>query len=301
MKILLISGFLGAGKTTFIKELVRQVPKKYVVLENEYGSRNVDSTLLQESAINVWELTEGCICCTVQADFNTSVLTIANSLDPEVLIVEPTGLGLLSSILKNMKRLEYERIQVLSPLTLVDYQNFDQADEDLAEYYEDQIRHAGTILVSKSEGVRPEDLAAFTEPLKKLNPGATIPEIHYSQLPKEFFERLLETDWLKNLPLDEVKDLPDMMSLAYDDVAFPDRESLATVTRHLLAGRFGRILRGKGYFPVEGQWLQFDLVDSTYELVPIRPQDQAHLVLIGPDLKTHDLVTLFAYYRQQPL
>ena len=93
MKILLVSGFLGAGKTTFIEEMTRKVKKDFVVLENEYGEVGIDGDLLKKDYDKVWEMTEGCICCSMKSDFANSVMTIANSMDPEILIVEPTGVG----------------------------------------------------------------------------------------------------------------------------------------------------------------------------------------------------------------
>ena len=94
MKILVVSGFLGAGKTTFIKEMAQKTKQDFVVMENEYGEVGIDKTILdEEKDINIWELTEGCICCSMKSDFASSILTIANTLDPEYLIVEPTGVG----------------------------------------------------------------------------------------------------------------------------------------------------------------------------------------------------------------
>ena len=100
MKILVVSGFLGAGKTTFIKEMSKQTGRDFVVMENEYAEAGMDRAFLEEEKqINVWQLTEGCICCSMKNDFATSILTIANTLDPEYLIVEPTGIGVLSSVM----------------------------------------------------------------------------------------------------------------------------------------------------------------------------------------------------------
>lgn len=91
MKILIVSGFLGAGKTTLIKEMANKTKRDFVVMENEYGDVDIDSNILKDEGMNIWELTEGCVCCTMKQDFASSILTIANSLDPEYLIVEPTG------------------------------------------------------------------------------------------------------------------------------------------------------------------------------------------------------------------
>ena len=125
MKVLVISGFLGAGKTTFIQELLRRVHRDFAIMENEVGALGVDGELLQNTdkaePVKIVELTEGCICCTRQADFASSVLTIANTVDPEVLIVEPTGVGELSKIIANIKKIEYENIELLAPLNILRY------------------------------------------------------------------------------------------------------------------------------------------------------------------------------------
>ena len=116
MKILVISGFLGAGKTTFIRELVRRNAGEIAVFENEYGSVGVDGAVLKNSAetgqVNIWEMAEGCICCSMKGDFTASVLTIANTVDPDYLVIEPTGVGMLSNVTESLKRIAYERIQI---------------------------------------------------------------------------------------------------------------------------------------------------------------------------------------------
>ena len=106
MKILIVSGFLGAGKTTFIKELVRRSGTRPVIMENEYGENNLDATELEQSLsaqkeMKILEFMEGCVCCTKKDSFVNSVLTVFSGLDPEYLVIEPTGVGRLSNILQN--------------------------------------------------------------------------------------------------------------------------------------------------------------------------------------------------------
>lgn len=105
MRVLVVSGFLGAGKTTFIQELARRTGRDFVVYENEYGQADIDAKVLSETdELSVWESTENCICCSGKQDFAASVLTIANTLDPEYLVVEPTGVARLSSVLETSTR-----------------------------------------------------------------------------------------------------------------------------------------------------------------------------------------------------
>ncbi len=158
MKILVISGFLGAGKPTFIKELSHRTHRDFAVMENEYGEVGIDGQLLSEQGeessekLNIWELTEGCICCSMKSDFASSILTIANTVDPEYLVVEPTGVGLLSKVMENIRQIQYERISLLKPITILDGNSFDHYLQEFPEIYRDQIAAAGSILVSKMGG-----------------------------------------------------------------------------------------------------------------------------------------------------
>ena len=105
MKILLVSGFLGAGKTTFIKEMAKNINLEFVVLENEYADIGVDGDFLDEKNLNIWEMSEGCICCSMKGDFKSSIKRIYSEINPEYLIIEPTGVGMLSSIIENFKQI----------------------------------------------------------------------------------------------------------------------------------------------------------------------------------------------------
>ena len=131
MKILIISGFLGAGKTTFIKELIRRTGIRPVVLENEYGRNNIDALDLQQSQQNsgdlrVLEFMEGCVCCTMKDSFVNSVLTIFTGLTPDYLIVEPTGVGRLSNILENLRPLLHGGVSLLRPVVVLSPPTYQQ-------------------------------------------------------------------------------------------------------------------------------------------------------------------------------
>ena len=110
MKILVISGFLGAGKTTFIKELIKLTGKNIVVMENEFGNAALDSNAVSGSGIEVLEFMEGCVCCTMKDSFVNSVLTVSATLDPEYLVIEPTGAAELGSVINSLRKLCYGSI-----------------------------------------------------------------------------------------------------------------------------------------------------------------------------------------------
>ncbi len=196
MKILLVSGFLGAGKTTFIEEMTRKVKKDFVVLENEYGEVGIDGDLLKKDYDKVWEMTEGCICCSMKSDFANSVMTIANSMDPEILIVEPTGVGMLSSVMNNIKKVEYDRIQILEPVTIVDPMCIDLYKEEFQDIFIDQIKSSRMIIISKTEGLELDLIENAKKFIKDINPEADIFDGDYSMYDTSWWEGILEKPWI---------------------------------------------------------------------------------------------------------
>lgn len=147
MKILIVSGFLGAGKTTFIKELALKTQKRFCILENEYASLDIDSDRLKDNAeLNIYELNEKCVCCSTKNDNASSILTIANTIDSEFLVIEPSGVAYLNNVINRVSKVLYERIILLAPITIVS--GNEMIDEKVVY---NQIKEAKTIIVSKME------------------------------------------------------------------------------------------------------------------------------------------------------
>ena len=193
--VYICTGFLDSGKTTFIKRLARNVDQRFAILENEYGAAGIDGARLgqnrQGTQKNVWEMTEQCICCIGKKDFAASVLTIANVVDPEYLIVEPTGVGSLARIIENLRQIEYERIQLLSPVTIVDVYSYRRYMAEYPELYQDQIRSADTIIVSKTEACQAEEKQRIQKFLQEINPQAKIITDYASTMTREDYQSLL--------------------------------------------------------------------------------------------------------------
>ena len=300
MRILVVSGFLGAGKTTFIKELARRTREDFSVMENEYGQVGIDGQLLAEKEmpesgeedagkLNIWELTEGCICCSMKSDFASSILTIANTIDPEYLIVEPTGVGMLSNVMSNIRLIQYERISLLSPITILDGNSFDRYCQEFPDIYRDQIASAGCVLVSKMEGADRQTLEQLEQSIRQINPDAEIFTTHYSANPNSWWESLLSrpADPAQKLP--GKAETPDLQNLGLTEVSLPSGNQLLLFLQGVVAGVFGDICRAKGYLPVgsgeQTAWLRFDVVDHNYSITGIEEMPDSRAVLIGKGLK----------------
>ena len=300
MRILVVSGFLGAGKTTFIKELARRTREDFSVMENEYGQVGIDGQLLAEKEmpesgeedagkLNIWELTEGCICCSMKSDFASSILTITNTIDPEYLIVEPTGVGMLSNVMSNIRLIQYERISLLSPITILDGNSFDRYCQEFPDIYRDQIASAGCVLVSKMEGADRQTLEQLEQSIRQINPDAEIFTTHYSANPDSWWESLLSrpADPAQKLP--GKAETPDLQNLGLTEVSLPSGNQLLLFLQGVVAGVFGDICRAKGYLPVgsgeQTAWLRFDVVDHNYSITGTEAMPDSRAVLIGKGLK----------------
>ena len=263
MKILIISGFLGAGKTTFIKELIKRTEQRFVVLENEYGNTNVDQQMIKsEDQADVWDLTEGCICCTKSADLNASVMTIESTLEPEYLIVEPSGVGALSNVIRNLQKIEYERITLLRPVTIVDADHFAHDCEEFADIYQDQIRTAGTVMISKPETPDTALYAQVEAKVHEMNPEAYVLPCHYTKMDQEWWDSLLTTSY-SGESIKQVEDSSiDLETYTVYNCRMVSPVALLWLLERVIRGYFGQIIRAKGILPAGKEWVRFDVVNG---------------------------------------
>ena len=299
MNILIVSGFLGAGKTTFIQKLSEKTDKPFAVMENEYGGAGIDGNLLEQNRLKVWEMTEGCICCSKKSDFAMSVLTIANTVAPDYLVVEPTGVGMLSSVIANLRKIEYEHIRLLKPLTVVDIDCIDSYLTTFEKFYADQIENASHIVVSKTENKSEAEIEKAVRTLKGLNADADITAQPYDSLDAAwwgaFFDAAKNTFTGKTalfpLPLSAA---PDLETASFTGIAIESIEELINDLSALVSDRFGRVYRVKGFVPINGQWAKFDVVDKRYNIETCDAMSESKLTVIGKDLDKNALKLLFA-------
>ena len=295
MKILIISGFLGAGKTTFIKELAKRTKKEIAIFENEYGTSGVDGDILKESTkVNIWELTEGCICCSVKGDFAASVLTIANTVNPEYLVIEPTGVAMLSNLIINLKQIEYEHIKLMAPIVIVDALSLERYKNEFPEIYKDQIEFADTIIFSKSENLSENEKEKLGIEVKSINNSCNIVSDHYSTQPDSWWDSLLlkYLDGTVDIPIkDETAEMPDSFSL--NNISVRSVEKFIIFLENLIRGLYGNVFRAKGSFSIRGLNLRFDVADNRYLVELDTDEISDKVVFIGNDIKKQKIREVF--------
>ena len=176
-KVDIISGFLGAGKTTFIKELISKAYKdeKTVLIENEFGEIGIDSRFMQNSGIEVTEMNSGCICCTLVGDFAKSLKQVSDEFHPDRIIIEPSGVGKLSDVAKAVIDMQDEAgVEIKSLITVADGKKAKMYMKNFGEFYNDQLEHAGVIVISRTQDMDEKALAECVELLREKNHDAAI-------------------------------------------------------------------------------------------------------------------------------
>lgn len=176
-KTSVISGFLGAGKTTLIKKLVKEVfnGEQVVIIENEFGEIGIDSGFLKESGIMITEMNSGCICCSLVGDFSKSLKDVIDKYNPDRIIIEPSGVGKLSDVLKAVNDVAKDAdIEVTSSVAVVDAKKAKMYSKNFGEFFADQIATASTVVLSRTQLVNEKQLDTAVDIIKNLNKKANI-------------------------------------------------------------------------------------------------------------------------------
>ena len=172
-----VSGFLGAGKTTLIKKLLKDAvdAKKTVLIENEFGEIGIDGGFLEESGIEIREMNSGCICCSLVGDFGTSLKEVIAKYSPERIIIEPSGVGKLSDVLKAIENVAKDLdVKINSAVAVVDASKAKMYSKNFGEFFVNQIEYAGTVILSRTDVASPEKIADAVAIVKEHNPKATV-------------------------------------------------------------------------------------------------------------------------------
>ncbi len=183
-KIDIFSGFLGAGKTTLIKKLMEEAYKgeKLVLIENEFGEIGIDGGFLQEAGVEITEMNSGCICCSLVGDFAKALAQVMETYAPDRILIEPSGVGKLSDVISAVQGLEMENVVLNGFTTVADANKCKLYMKNFGEFYNNQVEHASTIVLSRTQGMKQDKLDACVALLREKNPTAVIVTTPWDQL-----------------------------------------------------------------------------------------------------------------------
>ena len=183
-KIDIYSGFLGAGKTTLIKKMIKEAyaGQKLVLIENEFGEIGIDGGFLQDAGIEITEMNSGCICCSLVGDFGKALEQVISQYAPDRILIEPSGVGKLSDVEAAVEKVVSETVSLGNMVTVADAGKCKMYMKNFGEFYNNQVETAGTIILSRTDGISEEKLAACVALLKEKNPDAVIVTTPWDQL-----------------------------------------------------------------------------------------------------------------------
>ena len=183
-KIDVYSGFLGAGKTTLIKKLIKEAyaGEKVVLIENEFGEIGVDGGFLKDSGVNITEMNSGCICCSLVGDFAKALKQVEEQYAPDRIIIEPSGVGKLSDVIRAVERANVENSVLNAFCAVVDANKCKMYMKNFGEFFIDQVKNASCVVLSHTTGMSEEKLHACIEALKAVNPDANYVTAEWDKL-----------------------------------------------------------------------------------------------------------------------
>ena len=319
VKIDIISGFLGAGKTTLIKKLLKDgfQGEQVVLIENEFGEIGIDGGFLKEAGIQIREMNSGCICCSLVGDFGTSLKEVVTKYNPDRILIEPSGVGKLSDVIKAVQGVQDEvDIKLNSYTTVVDAKKCKMYMKNFGEFFDNQIQYAGAIIMSRTDIASEKKVQESLELLRSLNKDAAIITTPIENLdgkklvevmehPVSLEQEMLEEEHEHHHHHDGECGCGHDHHHHHADEVFTSwgRETIKKYTREGLekilealseSDKYGIILRAKGMLPAEdGTWIYFDMVPEETEIREGAPEYTGRLCVIGSKLDEHALEELF--------
>jgi len=207
-KVDIVSGFLGAGKTTLIKKLLSEAfhNEQVVLIENEFGEIGIDSGFLNEAGIEIKEMNQGCICCSLVGDFSEALKNVLTEYKPDRVIIEPSGVGKLSDVMNAIKNVEkeVEAIELNSFVTIVDVEKCKMYSKNFGEFYNDQISSANCVILSRSQKISKEKLEEVVAMIREINQDARIVTTPWEEIDgKTLLNAMEQTKSLEEVLIEE--------------------------------------------------------------------------------------------------
>ena len=317
-KVTIISGFLGAGKTTLIKKLLAEVytDMKVVLIENEFGEIGIDGGFLKDAGVQINEMNSGCICCSLVGDFAEALKKVTADYTPDLILIEPSGVGKLSDVAKAVENVKDEvGLELDSFITVADGTKCKMYMKNFGEFYNDQIENASTIVLSRTQNMDEHKLEESVAIIKEHNDKAPVITTPWDQLDGDVIKKALES---KDLLAELMEDLEHEHHHEHDgecccghhhhhhaDEVFNswgvetphkyDKVEIEAILKRLVeTDEFGVILRAKGMVPDKnGSWIYFDAVPGEYEVREGSPEYTGKLCVIGTGVEEGKMKELF--------
>ncbi|MBU3190175.1 GTP-binding protein [Clostridium bowmanii] len=323
-KVDIISGFLGAGKTTLIKKLLEEKlhNENIVIIENEFGVIGIDGSLLKPSNVVVKEINSGCICCSLVGEFGSAIEEIIAKYSPDRIVIEPSGVGKLSDIIKVCDSLKLKNLITINMvITIVDVLKYQIYITNFGEFYENQIKNAKTIILSRTEKSNKNKLDSIVNSIRKLNNKSNIITTPLENINSDTIIAVAQGSDSVSLE----KQIKSAKNFSIKGNSYPNVYKSETRHHHnhnadevfevwgqettnvykktelekILANIeneriYGIILRGKGIVQSDNNlWLQFDYVPGESEVKNINPDYTGRFCIIGKSLNKSALCSLF--------
>lgn len=330
-KITIFSGFLGAGKTTLIQKLIKEgyTGEKIVLIENEFGEIGIDGGFLQDAGVEITEMNSGCICCSLVGDFGNALHKVLEQYHPDRILIEPSGVGKLSDVIRAVQNLHENDIQLDGFTTIVDAKKCKMYQKNFGEFFNNQITYASCLILSHTAGLSQEKLDDCIKRLRTYNTNAPIVTTEWNQLTGA---QLIDAMTQKNTLDEELKTLLEETEEhehhhnhhehsenctcgchdhhhehdhhhADDVFTSWGIESTRKYTMDEIRSsleslsdieKYGTVLRAKGIVPSKnGNWIHFDYVPGTPDVRTGCPGTTGRLCIIGSDIHEDTLAVLF--------
>lgn len=321
-KINVFSGFLGSGKTTLIRKMVEGgfPGEKLVILENEYGDISIDDKFLKNTGIQISGINSGCICCSMSGDFITSIESITEWMNPDRILVEPSGIGRLSDILGVLNGPCKRFADVMGVVTVVDACKFDLYLKNYQGYYDNQLSNTRCVMLNRTEKLSLETVKRIVDKIHEINPEATIMTTPWNELTPEQIRDAIENKCSLEKMIADMADESDIVCHHHHDhnhehhhdhdhehgndpfdswgIQTPSkysRDNLVDMLRLLdNKDEFGEVLRAKGVVPAsDGNWLHFDYVPGEIDIREGSSSITGQICVIGTNIDKVRLKELF--------
>lgn len=297
MKVDIISGFLGAGKTSFINKYLPLIEGKSALIENEFGDVSIDTDLIIEE-VPVKEIFAGCICCTLRGDFASGIKEIHDEFNPETIVIEPSGVGRLSDVIQGIKdasRMTNINLEINKLVSLVDIDTYWDYKENFGPFYLDQIENANIIFLTNLEDFSDEEISKVAKDIAQLNSKAVVFSSDYRKLDKEDLIQVIDTAEIGFLG-EEEKSVSNPADLVFSSFSIESKglteEKITECIEEIEKGEFGKLLRLKGFINDGGG----KIINYTPSKLDIEETDKnldEVIVIIGTDLKRKSIKDLF--------